>query len=214
MSTGQLIQWAIYLCPGPLGSYSPSFPSCSGFPKLCLMLGTVIYICSHLLMDDVSLICKLGYSLRVQYNIITKVKIISLALFSRFCWFLYQVPGLFRLWFLIIQAVSGVGPISRHGTQVESVVDWPQKFCSKFNPARLADRTNCKLKVLWLVWCLTPLLIYLPSYRRQSFQALCSPLLGVSTVVTLADYGYFFFTRLIVNMNSKMLIFSTVQIAS
>lgn len=91
--------------------------------------------------------------------------------------------------------------MSRHGTQVESVVGWPQKFCANFSPARLTDRTNRKLKVLWLVWCLTPLLIYLPSYRRQSFQALCSPWLRVFTVVTLADpwefpCHYYVFTAL------------------
>lgn len=63
-------------------------------------------------------------------------------------------PGLFSFWFLVIQALSGIGSIPLCGSKSnQTFIDHFYTCCATIALSLLVDRTDFRPKVLWLGWC-------------------------------------------------------------
>lgn len=93
------------------------------------------------------------------------------------------------IWLLVLLAVSGVGSLSRHGSQAKTDIGWPiPQFLSHLYPSASLGKTNCRSKVSWLGWSPIASIEILPGYyRRWLAQAPISPLLVFLARITLVD---------------------------
>lgn len=70
------------------------------------------------------------------------------------CFILSWVSGLCCIWFLVIQAVSDMGPLLWHGPQVGSVIGWPlpKVLHHYYYPSISFRQTDFNSNVLCLGW--------------------------------------------------------------
>lgn len=156
MSPDILILWPeFWISLTPLAPTNLHSGLLLGFPSSTQCLSMGLCICCHQLLDEASLMATgLGTDLWVQQSFIRNHFIDFWGGVSHIC-FLSYVFGLPSLWFLTIQVVPGMGSL---------LFEWASSWIchwmatpTTFTPAPSGGRTNCRSRVLWLVWCPNPI---------------------------------------------------------